>query len=100
MEMEVPTNERSRAGAHPTAGPYLATIEKPKGLMLRLLYRFMRRQFGKTPTWLTVYGARMPLAFLSWGESHTGSRRGSSFRTTSGQWSARASAASTGACGA
>jgi alkylhydroperoxidase family enzyme len=67
MEMEVPANERSRAGTHSTAGPYLAPIEKPKGLMLRLLYRLMRRQFGKTPTWLTVYGARMPLAFLNWG---------------------------------
>jgi hypothetical protein len=67
MAMEIPASERSRAGAHPVAGPYLAPIEKPRGLMLRLLYRLMRRQFGKTPTWLTVYGARMPLAFLSWG---------------------------------
>jgi alkylhydroperoxidase family enzyme len=67
MAMEDPTNERSHAGAHPVAGPYLAPIEKPKGLMLRLLYRLMRRQFGKTPTWLKVFGARMPLAFLSWG---------------------------------
>jgi alkylhydroperoxidase family enzyme len=49
------------------SGPYLAPIEKPKGLMLRLLYRLMRRQFGKTPAWLNVYGARMPLSFLSWG---------------------------------
>ncbi len=60
MAMEIPTNERSHARAHPTAGPYLAPIEKPKSLMLRLLYRLMRRQFGKTPTWLTVFGARMP----------------------------------------
>jgi alkylhydroperoxidase family enzyme len=67
MAMEIPTNERSHAGPHPTAGPYLAPIEKPRGLMLRLLYRLMRRQFGKTPTWLTVFGARMPLAFTSWG---------------------------------
>lgn len=67
MAMEVPASERSHAGAHSAAGPYLAPIEKPRGLMLRLLYRLMRRQFGKTPTWLTVYGARMPLAFLSWG---------------------------------
>lgn len=67
MTIEAAVNERSRAGAHPTAGPYLAPIDRPKGLMLRLLYWFMRRQFGKTPTWLTVYGARMPLAFLNWG---------------------------------
>ncbi len=49
------------------SAPYLAPIEKPKGLMLKLLYWFMRRQFGRTPSWLTVFGARMPLAFLSWG---------------------------------
>lgn len=48
------------------SGPYLAPIEKPKGLMLKLLYWLMGRQFGKTPGWLTVFGARMPLAFLSW----------------------------------
>ncbi len=59
MAMEVPASERSHAGAHAAAGPYLAPIEKPRGLMLGLLYRLMRRQFGKTPTWLTVYGARM-----------------------------------------
>jgi alkylhydroperoxidase family enzyme len=67
MATEIPANERSHAGAHPTAGPYLAPIEKPKGLMLKLLYWLMRRQFGKTPSWLKVFGARMPLAFLSWG---------------------------------
>ena len=46
---------------------FLPPIEKPKGLMLRLLYWLMRRQFGKTPSWLTVGGARMPLAFMRWG---------------------------------
>jgi len=67
MAMEIPASERSHGGAHPAAGPYLAPVEKPKGLMLRLLYWFMRRQFGKTPSWLTVFGARMPLAFTNWG---------------------------------
>jgi hypothetical protein len=67
MATEIPANERSRVAAHPAAGPYLAPIEKPKGLMLRLLYWLMRRQFGKTPSWLTVFGARMPLAFTNWG---------------------------------
>lgn len=47
-------------------GPYLTPIEKPRGLMLKLLYRLMARQFGKAPGWLTVFGARMPLAFLNW----------------------------------
>lgn len=66
MVMEVPASEPSPAAAHPAAGPYLAPVGKPRRLMLKLLYRLMRRQFGKTPAWLTVYGARMPLAFLSW----------------------------------
>ena len=46
--------------------PYLAPIEKPKGVMLGLLYRFTRRQFGAVPTWLSVFSARMPLAFTTW----------------------------------
>jgi alkylhydroperoxidase family enzyme len=46
--------------------PYLAPIEKPKGLMLKLLYRFLGRQFGKVPSWLSVFSARMPLAFTNW----------------------------------
>ena len=46
--------------------PYLAPIDKPRGLMLKLLYRILGRQFGKVPGWLTVWSARMPLAFTSW----------------------------------
>ncbi len=46
--------------------PYLAPIDKPKGLMLKLLYRLLGRQFGKPPGWLTVFSARMPLAYTSW----------------------------------
>jgi alkylhydroperoxidase family enzyme len=45
---------------------YLPPIEKPKGLMLKMLYRLMRRQFGKVPSWLTVFSARMPLAYTNW----------------------------------
>lgn len=46
--------------------PHLDPIDKPKGLMLRLLYRLLGRQFGKAPGWLTVFSARMPLAYTSW----------------------------------
>jgi len=49
------------------ASPYLPPIEKPKGLRLKFFYWFMRRYFGKAPGWLTVGGARMPLAYTSWG---------------------------------
>lgn len=44
---------------------YLAPIEKPKGLVLRLGYRYTRRQFGKVPGPLSVFCARMPTAFTS-----------------------------------
>jgi alkylhydroperoxidase family enzyme len=43
--------------------PLLAPIEKPKGVVRKLLYYFARRQFGKVPTPFKVFVARMPLAF-------------------------------------
>ncbi len=43
--------------------PLLAPIEKPKGVVRKLLYHFARRQFGKVPTPFKVFVARMPLAF-------------------------------------
>jgi len=43
--------------------PFLPPIEKPRGLMLRLIYSMSRRQFGKVMTPLKVFVARMPLAF-------------------------------------
>jgi alkylhydroperoxidase family enzyme len=45
---------------------HLAPIEKPRGLRMKLLYRLTRRQFGKPPSWLTVFSARMPFAYTSW----------------------------------
>lgn len=42
---------------------FLPPIEKPKGLMMKLVFYFTRRQFGKVLTPLTVFSARMPLAF-------------------------------------
>jgi alkylhydroperoxidase family enzyme len=44
---------------------YLAPIEQPDGLMLKLGYRYTRRQFGKVPGPLSVFCARMPSAFTS-----------------------------------
>lgn len=42
---------------------FLAPIEKPRGLMMKLAYYFTRRQFGKVLTPLKVHSARLPLAF-------------------------------------
>lgn len=42
---------------------FLAPIEKPKGLVKKLVYYFARREFGKVPTPLKVHSARLPNAF-------------------------------------
>jgi alkylhydroperoxidase family enzyme len=42
---------------------FLAPIEKPDGLMMKLVYALTRRQFGKVLTPVKVVSARMPLAF-------------------------------------
>lgn len=42
---------------------FLAPIEKPKGLIMKLAYYFTRRQFGKVLTPLKVHTVRLPLAF-------------------------------------
>ena len=46
--------------------PYLPPIERPKGLMMKLVYAMARRRFGQVLTPLKVHSARMPLAFGSW----------------------------------
>jgi alkylhydroperoxidase family enzyme len=43
--------------------PFLKPIDRPRGLMLRFIYRMSRKQFGKVMTPLRVFVARMPLAF-------------------------------------
>jgi alkylhydroperoxidase family enzyme len=44
---------------------FLAPIENPNGLMMKLAYHFTRRQFGKVLTPLKVHSARLPFAFAS-----------------------------------
>jgi alkylhydroperoxidase family enzyme len=44
---------------------YLAPVERPRGLFLKVVYFFMRRRFGKVMTPIAVFSARMPLGFLS-----------------------------------
>lgn len=66
MASDTPFTERFRYPRKPTdSSSYLAPIEKPKGLMLKLLYWFARRQFGKVPGPFSVFCARMPSAFAS-----------------------------------
>ncbi len=42
---------------------FLAPIENPGSLMMKMVYSAMRRQFGKVLTPAKVFVARMPLAF-------------------------------------
>jgi len=42
---------------------YLPPIEHPRGLGMKLLYFFVRRQFGKNLATFMVFPPRMPLAF-------------------------------------
>jgi alkylhydroperoxidase family enzyme len=43
---------------------YLSPVERPKGALLRLVYFFTQRQFGKVATPIKVFSARMPASFL------------------------------------
>jgi alkylhydroperoxidase family enzyme len=42
---------------------FISPIEKPKGLIMKLAYYFMRKGFGKVPTPVKVHSARLPAAF-------------------------------------
>lgn len=46
---------------------FLAPIENPQGLMMKLVYGMTRRQFGKVLTPVKVVSARMPIAFGMFG---------------------------------
>jgi alkylhydroperoxidase family enzyme len=43
--------------------PWLAPIEHPRGLLMKLVYRMTRKRFGKVLTPLKVFAARMPIGF-------------------------------------
>ncbi len=58
MANAAPSTEQFRSS-------YLPPIKKPKSLMLKAGYWYTRRQFGKVPGPLSVFCARMPLAFAS-----------------------------------
>lgn len=57
----------NRADVHRSeeGGPFLAPLERPPGLLLKVVFFFVRRQFGKVMTPLTVFAARMPAVFGS-----------------------------------
>jgi alkylhydroperoxidase family enzyme len=44
---------------------YLPPVDRPRGLLIRVVYLFTRRMFGKVPTGTKVFTARMPAGFVS-----------------------------------
>ncbi len=44
---------------------YLPPVERPKGLLNKIVYWVMRRMFGVVPTGTKVFTARMPMAFMT-----------------------------------
>src|ERR1041384_1161699 len=45
---------------------YLPPIDKPRGIIMKLIYAATRRRFGKVLTPLKVHSARLPVAFGAW----------------------------------
>lgn len=45
--------------------PFLTPIEKPKGLLWKLLYFYVKKKFGKVMTPVKVQAARMPISFVT-----------------------------------
>jgi hypothetical protein len=44
---------------------YLPPVDRPRGLLMKIVYLFTRRMFGKAPTGTKVFTARMPTGFMS-----------------------------------
>jgi hypothetical protein len=44
---------------------HLPPVDRPRGLLIRVVYLFTRRMFGKVPTGTKVFTARMPAGFVS-----------------------------------
>src|SRR5215468_7213809 len=58
-----PATDTLEVRENQTMDTFLAPIEKPEGLMMKLAYYFTRRKFGKVLTPLKVHSARLPIAF-------------------------------------
>lgn len=42
---------------------FLPPVERPRGLVMRIAFRYAKRRFGKVISPLTVFSARMPIGF-------------------------------------
>jgi alkylhydroperoxidase family enzyme len=55
--------ENAEAVGRNAEGTFLSPIDKPRGLMMNLVYGMSRHRFGKVLTPIKVFAARLPLAF-------------------------------------
>ena len=55
--------ENSASMPPQSGSTFLPPIERPRGLMMKLVYAMTRRRFGKVITPLKVFAARLPIAF-------------------------------------
>jgi AhpD family alkylhydroperoxidase len=58
------TSLAETAKIEPQMDTFLRPVERPRGLVLKLIFATMRWQFGKVFTPLKVHSARLPLAFM------------------------------------
>jgi alkylhydroperoxidase family enzyme len=59
----IPLLEVQDVPTHNIQDPFLAPIDKPKGLMMKLAYYLTRRKFGKVPGPIKIFTVRLPAAF-------------------------------------
>jgi alkylhydroperoxidase family enzyme len=59
----IPLLEVQDVPTHNTQDPFLAPIDKPKGLMMKFAYYLTRRKFGKVPGPIKIFSVRLPAAF-------------------------------------
>jgi alkylhydroperoxidase family enzyme len=59
----IPVPSVPNIGTQNSQGPFLAPIDKPRGLMMKLVYYLTRRKFGKVPSPIGIHSARLPPAF-------------------------------------
>jgi alkylhydroperoxidase family enzyme len=64
-QVQQATAEEAGVQRSERGGPFLSPIERPPGLILKIIFFFVRRQLGKVVTPLKVFVARMPTAFGS-----------------------------------
>ena len=66
MATDAPFSQQSHAAVRMSEmASFLEPIERPKGLIVRIMYWYSRRQWGKVPRPFSVFVARMPAAFGS-----------------------------------